>query len=656
MFIRVVSFLIGVSVCLYAMEKQTLTPEHIKEIAELVATNPSYGVQAVDTLPRDLSMSVVQRLMLDNRSKSALPLSLLSYKLYQQRQHTNINQRIVNLALANNQQVQLTPQQSGELIQASTTIKSLIQDLDNQGQAEEIPLLLLTHEQVTALLPYISIINALNTSISALPALQQEIPETTMLSSSWWRYTAQHELKEYITACTIPTLCDLIRAASYLDTQSEQEGINFIELATHALGNKLLQAPEYQEEYTIINTLPNNIQRMLAQCLVRNSRIRSVLCCNSTDTIANTRQTLTCNPETVYSFYLFDDNINSISWSPNGKQLASISGHGKVRIWDPTLKENNQRILDWYGEQGCSSVAWSPDGKCIASVEDRCIYIRDATTGKTIHNLFNSYILNSVAWSPDSSMIVIGSNGSLVEVWNAITGTCIHTLKGHARWVCSVSWSSDGQYIASGSSDDTIRIWNANTGTCVHVFEGHKGDVRSVSWSPDGKYIASGSSDKTIKVWDATNYTCMHTLTGHEDSINEVSWSPDGKYIASGSSDRTLRVWDATTYTCMHILKKHDYGVNTVSWSPDSNQLVSSSNGRTIQIWNIRDKELDNYLQTTLSWEQALLLIRIINAYYDKHDINLAQDIRALQCYNSLDQRVKQLVDPLLLEKIRAAL
>ncbi len=45
-------------------------------------------------------------------------------------------------------------------------------------------------------------------------------------------------------------LCDLIIAASYLDIQSDQQTINFIELATQALAYKLLQSPYSQISIT----------------------------------------------------------------------------------------------------------------------------------------------------------------------------------------------------------------------------------------------------------------------------------------------------------------------------------------------------------------------------------------------------------------------
>ena len=432
---RVGSFFLVISTYLSAMERPTLKELAIKRVANLIISNsnPGYCIKAFDTLPNELVASVIQQIVATNTYKSALPVVLLSYKLYQQQQ-LDRKQYQLRLLLANNHQVELAPDQSDQLIQASVTIQSIIQDIEEQ--IEEIPLPLLTQEQVINLLSYIPIINAIDTSNSVLPIVQQEIPEAAAQSSYWIKYTAVRQLKEHITAQTVSTLCDLIIAASYLDIQSDQQNINFIELATCALGDKLLQSSEYQDKYDVISTLPANVQHMLVQYLINNSAVRYALCGNSTDVITNTAQ----------------------------------------------------------------------------------------------------------------------------------------------------------------------------------------------------------------------------TLTGHTDKITSVSWSPNDKHIASGSGDKTVRVWDVNTGTCTHILKGHTDGVTSVSWSPDGSTLVSCSCDKTIKLWHIIDKQRDHYLKAALSWEQALLLVRLINAHHNQQDIDFTHDIKALHCYENLDQQVKQLVEPLLSEKTCSAL
>ena len=410
----------------------------------------------------------------------------------------------MRLLLANNQHRQLTPEQSKELVQNSATIQNIIQDIEEQ--VEEIPLPLLTQEQVITLLSYISSLNALNTSDSTLPMLQQEMPEITALSSYWIKYTALQQLKEHLAAYTVSTLCDLLIAASYLDIENSEQTINFIELATQALGNKLLQSSAYQDAHDVINTLPNIIQRMLVHYLIDHSALRYALCSNSTDVITNTVQTLTGH--TGY--------VNSVSWSPDGSYLASCANDNTIKIWD-------------------------------------------TTTGTCIHTLDQDGVI-SVSWSPDGKYIASGSWDKTIRIWDASTDTCIHILTGHTYHINSVSWSPDGKYVASKSQDATIRVWNAITGTCIYTLNGSYGGSSLTPWSPDSRYIASSSNDSTIKIWDITNGTCIRTLKGHADCVRSVSWSPDGSKLAGYSINGKVMVWDI-------IDKKLDsYLKNTLSW------------------------------------------------------------------------------------------
>ena len=571
-----------------------------KRVAELIArsTNPSYHVKAFDTLPNELIVPVVQQLIATNKTKSALPILLLNYKLHRQ-QHTNTNQRKVCLLLANNEQVQLTPEQSKELIQNSVTIRNLIQDIEEQ--VEEIPLPLLTQEQVITLLSYISSLNALNTSDSTLPMLQQEMPEITALSSYWIKYTALQQLKEHLAAYTVSTLCDLLIAASYLDIENSEQTISFIALATYALGNKLLQSSAYQDAHDVINTLPNIIQRMLVHYLIDHSALRYALCSNSTDVITNTVQTLTGH--TGY--------VNSVSWSPDGKYIAS-SSNNTIRVWGAQGGTYIRALINH--NRSVNSISWSPDGKYMASGSiNGIIRIWDATNGTCMHILKgHTKEINSLSWSPDGKQLASSSDDCTIKIWDATNGTCIRTLKGHADAVYSVSWSPDGKYIVSGSWDKTIKTWNANTGNCIHTLTDHTDWVTSVAWSPNSKYITSGSYDKTIKVWDADTDTCISTLRGHTDWISSVSWSPDGKYIASSSSDSTIKIWNITNGTCIRTLKGHADCVRSVSWSPDGSKLAGYSINGKVMVWDIIDKKLDSYLKNTLSWKQVLLLRSII--------------------------------------------
>ncbi len=140
----------------------------------------------------------------------------------------------------------------------------------------------------------------------------------------------------------------------------------------------------------------------------------------------------------IWSYRSEGAYVNAISWSPNGKQIAScgskpiviFASNGGVRIWDAT---GGKRVLTYTGHSqsvDLSALAWSPDGKYLASGgTDQIVQIWDATTGDTLltyqghvnqtamPDFAYPYAISALAWSPDSTRLASGAASGPIHVW-----------------------------------------------------------------------------------------------------------------------------------------------------------------------------------------------------------------------------------------------
>ena len=304
--------------------------------------------------------------------------------------------------------------------------------------------------------------------------------------------------------------------------------------------------------------------------------------------------------------------VRSVSFSPNGKTLASAGNDRIIKLWDVATGEVLRTLKGHTG--AVESITFSPDGRTLASGSwDSTIKLWDVPSGKIIctlkghNNQGRNDRITSVAFCPNGKILASGSYDHTIKLWDVVTGKELRTLTGHTDTVLSVAFSPDGKMLASGSEDHSIKLWNVTTGQVLQTFPDSSDWVTSVAFSPDGKKLASGSLDNIIKLWDVASGKELRSLEGHTSYVNSVNFSPDGKTLASGSNDNTVKLWDVASGKELRTLKGHTSDINSVIFSPDGKTLASGSGDNTIKLWDTASRRELNTLKgyTNFVWSAA---------------------------------------------------
>lgn len=318
-------------------------------------------------------------------------------------------------------------------------------------------------------------------------------------------------------------------------------------------------------------------------------------------------------------------------------------------------------LLAVWGSAAFDRALYSPDGRWIAAASSPGVRLYQAGSLKPDSYLASADTVRSMAFTPDSALLITGTEGGRLRVWNmaqrapvletpiqagaisslavAADGNLLAASTGMALLLydlrlqavvdlqtspsvpTSLAFSPVGDFLAVGGSTGSVDIWStraadANTTglTLLSQADPLPGGITQVAFSPSPNQgmpiLGATAQDGSVQTWQlAADGRSLQALEGwreQNDSARSLAFSPDGNEIAYGYQNGAVYLRDIFSPGQPAVtLVAEQPPFSSLAYSPNGNDLVTST--MTLQLWDTRTASLRGGLDEV--HHQALCLV-----------------------------------------------
>jgi WD40 repeat protein len=353
--------------------------------------------------------------------------------------------------------------------------------------------------------------------------------------------------------------------------------------------------------------------------------------------------------EELHRIPAHQQGVGSLSFSPDGKTLASTGVESAILFWD--VASGREAFTQPGHRSGIRALVISPaDGTVFTGGYDGTIRRWDPSSGRELGVIarFNNPA-DTLAIALDGKTLLVGGglggrfalwstaeareirsfqrteprnpvrhvafspDGDTVaserRIWDVATGRVlvsfldVDPINNFSANFFPIFYSADGKQLIT-SENEGVRIWDIASGVEARWAVRARIHQDRVALSRDCRFLASGGVvgrfrggmvDPPTHVWELASGKEVALLEGHEESTNGLSFSPDGRLLAScsgsyqSSNDARVRVWDLAAGRELRRFEGHRGAVNAVAFTSDGRSVVSGSEDGTALVWDVAD-------------------------------------------------------------------
>ena len=310
-----------------------------------------------------------------------------------------------------------------------------------------------------------------------------------------------------------------------------------------------------------------------------------------------------------------NDTVWALAFSKDGKNLASGSLDGTVRLWDVDLRHERLSITGHTG--GIKALAYTEDNRIRACGTglDGILRFWDAGTGGQLSLVLeHAGLTEAVTFSSDGRTLASGgSETSTMDMEDERTillsdvskllnndlenNSLLRSLTGNRDGITAIALSAlvrgsaspEGpKTLACGGKDAKIHLLDVATGRELITLTGSTSTVTALTFSPNNKMLFSGEANGVVRVWDAHTGEKIDDFTRSDNAITALAFSPRFRFLAIADEIGKIQLFDFARRSRINKLTSHTRKITVLIFNENEPTLVSGSEDGTILLWDLR--------------------------------------------------------------------